>query len=53
MLEKLRDKAEEKELTMGELAELLRRQEGDFIISIDPAGLGEEGGTGNGREDGI
>ena len=33
------------ELTMDELLELVRRQEGEFIIRIEPGGEGSDAGT--------
>ena len=35
-----------KELTVRELLELVQRQEGEFIIRIEPGGEGTDAGTG-------
>lgn len=35
-----------KELTVKELLELVQRQEGEFIIRIEPGGEGTNAGTG-------
>lgn len=35
-----------KELTLDELMELVRRQEGEFIIRIEPGGEEADAGTG-------
>ncbi len=36
----------QKELTLDELMELVRRQEGEFIIRIEPGGEEADAGTG-------
>ena len=36
----------QKELTLDELMELVRRQEGEFIIRIEPGGEKADAGTG-------